>query len=56
MGQIKGLPLAVVIGQRRNREKIAGFLKFPRPAIAEAEVSCGVICMTEVKAPPEVER
>ena len=56
VGQVHRCPLAVVVGQVAGGEKAAGLLETARPAGAETEVLRGVVCVTEVEAPAEIQQ
>ena len=56
MGQVDGLPVAVIVGQVAGGEKSAGLLESAGPAGAESEVFGGIVGMAEVKPPAEIEQ
>jgi hypothetical protein len=56
MGQIEPPPVAIVECNAASGHEVSGLLKVPPRRAAEFEVFALIVCMSEVKAPPEIEQ
>ena len=56
MGQVHRFPVAVIEGQVAGRKKIPGLLESTGSAAAEPEVPGGIVGMSEVEPPAEVQQ
>ena len=56
MGQVHCLPVAIVKANCAGGQKGAGLLEAAGAAVAEAEVLDGIVGVTKVEAPAEVEQ